>query len=1010
MHQSPPACRDLGDRLRRGDYHLPDPVPDPTLEQLFRRFLDDGDEHALALWMRRSAPPLRRLARRLGASDDDADDLVQETFVAAIDGADRFDATRPLLPWLKGILTFRAAHLARAELRRRRHHAAHGPAAGDAASAADATMARELHADVQRALDDLPPHYREPLVHYLLQQRSPVEIAGQLGVARATVRTHLHRGLSRLRDALRGWMAPLLTLGLGTLGLGTPDRGASGLGRRAAAASPRSAGRAWPVVLASAAVAFAVLCSLAPRSLPVAPIDTAAAPPIATTTDAGAPSTPTTATNARADALPTPTAPGLFVAVIDEHGDPLSHVGVTLEPTAGRDAVLHRRVAVTDADGLVQFAAPTPGRCTVRLDRGPEHDFDLAADASLRQTFRLRGGATRRGVVVDAEGSPVAGATIWLAEHDSESLRGQDVTTSAADGNFELRALRTSARLAARHPRLGRSDVVVAGPTEVPLQLRLRGPGRRVRVRTVDARHRPITAAVVHVGDDHEAHPLALAQGAAPLHAPAFVGHTDADGTFTSGALEAGPCPVAVRHPGHAPYRTIVDGHPGMDTELVVVLQPGARATGVVVADDGATPLAHAHVAFRSEHVAIDVTADACGAFCFEALPSTPGELVVTAAGHQPLRQRLDLTAAVEHQLRLALPTANRWTGRLLVAGRPAPGGSLVRAAWPPTALLPEPLVTTVEADGSVAFTCANDAPPRLDVRLAGELLWRRVPCTWHERHAELRVPAEVVADAWLSGHVRGDDGSAIASARLFVTNGTDRWTEVGSTDESGAYRIGPVPAGDYRLFAETTRRTSPTVCSKTITIERGAACVHDLTAAPTGWLDVRFVADDGAPAGDVLATVQRRDLARRFAIADTDHFRQRLEAGDYVLSVMGRRVEWIDELPVRVDAGADRTLTVTLRRAAECHLAVHGLPPCEHARTLLLHDLVRADRAPNVFTLLPGAPARLGAVLVPGHYALECDHAGQRLRGTFEVVAGDGARAIPVTLLPSAGRPGRSR
>ena len=184
-------------------------MPSPPLEQLYRHFLATGDEAALEQCMRRAGPTLRRLARRLGASSDDADDLVQETFVAAIQGADRYDTARPLLPWLKGILTFRAARLARDEVRRRDHYRRSQELREDH-SEDPAAFAAELDADVRAAIDDLPERYREPLARYLLAQQSPLEIAQRLGVERATVRTQLHRGLQRLREALRRWALLLL--------------------------------------------------------------------------------------------------------------------------------------------------------------------------------------------------------------------------------------------------------------------------------------------------------------------------------------------------------------------------------------------------------------------------------------------------------------------------------------------------------------------------------------------------------------------------------------------------------------------------------------------------------------------------------------------------------------------------------------------------------------------------------------------------------------------------------
>lgn len=131
---------------------------------------------------------------------------------------------------------------------------------------------------------------------------------------------------------------------------------------------------------------------------------------------------------------------------------------------------------------------------------------------------------------------------------------------------------------------------------------------------------------------------------------------------------------------------------------------------------------------------------------------------------------------------------------------------------------------------------------------------------------------------------------------------------------------------------------------------------------------------------------------------------RQTLEAGDYVLSVMGRRVEWIDALSVHVTAGAETPVVVTLRAAADCRLAVRNLPETAAItpRTLRLFDLRSPTAAQRTYTLLPDAPPHLGAVLPPGRYRLTCrDDDDVTWSGEFAVTTDDAARTIPVTLLP---------
>ena len=74
-----------------------------TPEQHFLRYRERGDAEALGLVFDALAPELLLVAAHL-AGGDHAEDVVQATFVDAIRQQDRWDAGRPLAPWLCGML------------------------------------------------------------------------------------------------------------------------------------------------------------------------------------------------------------------------------------------------------------------------------------------------------------------------------------------------------------------------------------------------------------------------------------------------------------------------------------------------------------------------------------------------------------------------------------------------------------------------------------------------------------------------------------------------------------------------------------------------------------------------------------------------------------------------------------------------------------------------------------------------------------------------------------------
>ncbi len=167
------------------------------LEHWFEQFREHGDTGALGKVFDATAGELLRVARHLCANASDAEDLLQTTFLTAIENADRFDGDRRLQPWLLGILTRHTL-----ALRRKRGQPERLSQEQVARDPADIVMDRELAHEVEKALADLPDVYREVLVPRLQDGSRGSEVAEQVGRDAATVRTQIRRGLLRLRQLL----------------------------------------------------------------------------------------------------------------------------------------------------------------------------------------------------------------------------------------------------------------------------------------------------------------------------------------------------------------------------------------------------------------------------------------------------------------------------------------------------------------------------------------------------------------------------------------------------------------------------------------------------------------------------------------------------------------------------------------------------------------------------------------------------------------------------------------
>jgi RNA polymerase sigma-70 factor, ECF subfamily len=126
-----------------------------------------------------------------------AEDIAQESFLAAVRALDRFDRRRPFGPWLHRIVVNRAIDFARSRALRR-EILSDGPE--------PAALEREPggHAEaLARGLADLQPEQRAVIVLRYLLEYTPGEIAKMLDLPRGTVNSRLRRGLDRLREAVR---------------------------------------------------------------------------------------------------------------------------------------------------------------------------------------------------------------------------------------------------------------------------------------------------------------------------------------------------------------------------------------------------------------------------------------------------------------------------------------------------------------------------------------------------------------------------------------------------------------------------------------------------------------------------------------------------------------------------------------------------------------------------------------------------------------------------------------
>jgi RNA polymerase sigma-70 factor (ECF subfamily) len=246
---------------------------DVRASRLFLRFREEGDAEALAEVVEQALPWLVRRGGRWFRSVADREDALQETLLRAMELAPRWDSSRPVLPWLLGILR----HVA-AEQRRRRWLIA--PLAADvAAPTACSPQPQEAARAVESALRGLPPAYREIVHLRLVQRERVVDIAKTLDLPIATARSRLQRGMRMLRSSLPhglSLVAFAAAVRAGQAPSGQPSRhsamAATAAGMAAAAAATLFLWLHAPAPAASAAAAVASIKAPAVAAAAVAAV------------------------------------------------------------------------------------------------------------------------------------------------------------------------------------------------------------------------------------------------------------------------------------------------------------------------------------------------------------------------------------------------------------------------------------------------------------------------------------------------------------------------------------------------------------------------------------------------------------------------------------------------------------------------------------------------------------------------------------------------------------------
>ena len=187
-------------------------------EALLIENLREGDMTALAILVEKHKRLVYRIAIQITRNHEDADDVMQDTFLKVYESIHSFRKEATFETWLYRIVVNHAMNVVKRRKRRRETSlsaTSEVEIRPDLRRTADLANNPQLNAEkeelqkwVTQAVDSLPVKHRTVVILHEFEGLTHLEIASILNCSEGTVRSRLHYARKRLRDLLKPYVEP----------------------------------------------------------------------------------------------------------------------------------------------------------------------------------------------------------------------------------------------------------------------------------------------------------------------------------------------------------------------------------------------------------------------------------------------------------------------------------------------------------------------------------------------------------------------------------------------------------------------------------------------------------------------------------------------------------------------------------------------------------------------------------------------------------------------------------